>query len=1051
MRININHRSFETKSAGDNGTNFLFGNVHDFITETCLMSVDRNTYSSLTNAMTILAVDRLQWLGKEWAKEGFIAGDSLTITFTISGSETVINNAEILTINDDVITFSSNIFSSSLINSLFPMAENGEMKIFNNSFGVAWFEITHNLIENGEEFTEDSIVDGSSNVFKYDTSYSTNMFQVGNKSGGYYKSFKFMLTTSEVVPGYDPPIEDPEIDMGFEAVYTLPWEDGVVSKPDWFISENCLKSVFKARAYREQKNPNHYIEQIFDEDLGNTGWFDETQNTDIKYAPEIRINDDFKFDHTINNQFSLLGYSYTPVFNMNSTLVVTTLPPSSERNENNFTALQNCHYSSKGFFTEKFQNNNGGINVVFSQITGIGSFEFDNDLKAYFDSLPESERRIVISLVYKRGPTNQPTNLPLIQVTRLLFTGISEKKKDEPIETEFKLKNILDGYFADTFHEPTEMPMYLKYKKLNEITSDVKKINVKFYIQETAEQRGFILQENVIDLSNYPVNSQGFYVIDNVQPSGYYCDNDRIKNIIIKSIGNDFEFSFPFVLNYKYWEKQQNAPADYIDFNLPQNGQSKEWVSYSRYPRFTDPYVNGVSLEFLDKDNDVLFYAKKDDNHILDYEGLRESKYRDTTFRVLKDGVDVGTTLDENEIYEIEVTHSLFPSFVSDGCYVAIRPKEKDFTKIIDSKNIWTNSNLPLKPIAGENKLKSDLLTEGDRKTYNLLDTTGLKGKYILIGCITDSYQGLSANDFSNVNTIELTINPKIPKPQEPDVNNPDVFMLKTCQEPIKVLANTKNMDNANQNDVTSFWFKNYGRPMTAVIYYGGSKRKLNPSRQPLSKVNLPNDDDTTAWKIDWKNVVFGLGVNAPLITGCYDVFVFFDDNPDVEYKIGSYHLMNFNDYSAMGDVRLTTYIDDYSVKNDVNFKGSGFYTTLRFQGFFGKMQPNIETTQIEKVTTEVKEIVRNRAIRNYELKTAPLNSCMTKLIDETMLLMASSIKVSDYNPNNHRCYENKEVMLSRDADSVVFNEEAGSLYASMTIKLEDKANLDEYKYPNNP
>jgi hypothetical protein len=151
----------------------------------------------------------------------------------------------------------------------------------------------------------------------------------------------------------------------------------------------------------------------------------------------------------------------------------------------------------------------------------------------------------------------------------------------------------------------------------------------------------------------------------------------------------------------------------------------------------------------------------------------------------------------------------------------------------------------------------------------------------------------------------------------------------------------------------------------------------------------------------------------------------------------------------VLGTVRLFVVLNDLVRKQGINYKDSGFASTVRFRGQFGYMQPKYETENII-YTDRRREKVRNEALRSYELRSSYLLSCMTRLIDEECLLTANQIYISDHNANNHvqDMYYDFPVILSEE-ESPTF-EYTDSVFAKIKAVFVDKVAYYESKYDGN-
>jgi len=205
------------------------------------------------------------------------------------------------------------------------------------------------------------------------------------------------------------------------------------------------------------------------------------------------------------------------------------------------------------------------------------------------------------------------------------------------------------------------------------------------------------------------------------------------------------------------------------------------------------------------------------------------------------------------------------------------------------------------------------------------------------------------------------------------------------------------------------------------------------------STVNFPFDQGTKGFIIDWRQ-----HLNSGV--GCYKVKVNYDISGVVgSYYYGAYNLQNYSANIVANTTRLYVVLNDFVESTGINYRNSGFGTTIRFKGKFGYMQPNYDSKNIILNDREVKK-VRNLSKRTYELRTDFINSCFTEKIDLEHLLVANQIYITDHNATNHvQKYFDKPVILD-DEQSPTFEYNEGVL-AKVVAFFKDKEQNIESKY----
>ena len=249
----------------------------------------------------------------------------------------------------------------------------------------------------------------------------------------------------------------------------------------------------------------------------------------------------------------------------------------------------------------------------------------------------------------------------------------------------------------------------------------------------------------------------------------------------------------------------------------------------------------------------------------------------------------------------------------------------------------------------------------------------------------------------------------------------------KFCKVPQLVLSEKTDVTNW-KNDRTAFAFK-----------FDSMTVKLVSATDEVEAIGyvftFPNQPDATGFVIDWRQNEYG----------CFKVKIEWEISGVTGwFYYGQYVHRPYTCENANGTVRLFVHLDDFVRKQGINYKGSGFYGTIRFNGVFGFMQPNYDTENLI-YSDRVRHKVRIEAIRSYELRTDQLLYAMTRLIDEDVLLTANNILITDHNPYNHsQEFKDFPVVLS-DSESPKF--EYSNPFSSITAVFNEKVAVSESRY----
>jgi hypothetical protein len=274
------------------------------------------------------------------------------------------------------------------------------------------------------------------------------------------------------------------------------------------------------------------------------------------------------------------------------------------------------------------------------------------------------------------------------------------------------------------------------------------------------------------------------------------------------------------------------------------------------------------------------------------------------------------------------------------------------------------------------------------------------------------------------------------PVAQLPFQADPQNRRFPECGKPFFVLADTSD-SSGYKNDVRGVYLKRALNTDTIDFYVEFNGVQLTPLGSP---VYFPNDPLVAGFVVDWRQ---HLAITGP---GCYRIKVEANlAGLAVDYYEGSYNVQPWSIDRAMGTVRLYSKFDSYNREKDVNFKESGFIDSIRFNGFFGKMQPNTEVNNLIGVNRELRKVTR-RNDKTYELQSDPLNICHTKRIIDDHLIDENLILVCDHNAHNHS-YEYRDLgCIVDEVGEVNYNEGRGAV---VNATFKDKYALNKSMFIN--
>lgn len=255
-----------------------------------------------------------------------------------------------------------------------------------------------------------------------------------------------------------------------------------------------------------------------------------------------------------------------------------------------------------------------------------------------------------------------------------------------------------------------------------------------------------------------------------------------------------------------------------------------------------------------------------------------------------------------------------------------------------------------------------------------------------------------------------------------PEDEPPDRGFGKCCYTNL-VLADLSDSD-PYKNDFTGFWFKkqtpsdtcDFKLVNTATL----TEYLLNDATYGTFQDFGGVEPNLTFYIVDWRKVLNLLG------EGSYQV--------KKEITIAGIAVTSYSDTHTLRafsidiadkTVRIDSVIDGSMVKQGVNFKGTGFETSVRLRGFFGRPERSYEQDNIARRDYNfVQNTMSGKT--EYQFQGLQIPECIsTNLFD--FILFGSELYVSDYNKNNHSYrYELTPVKLEGNAGSEYFVTDRG-------------------------
>ena len=677
-----------------------------------------------------------------WGERGFIAGDSLNISFTYASSGvtiTFIKTVDYTTGNNLFLTTSLGTIASGTV---FPTngVING-MAILADKLPNS-ISVDINLAPNGTTTTA-SVIDGSTNRLEYSTVNTmsagtpVDMVQLGNKSGGLIKDVQL-----EYIAGGTDGYKD------FKITYKL-FQWGVIkdgfAEPNYYDNTECLAPLIKVSAFALYGNPNGVLTATSQNTEANTGGFNENFNGGVNNYTTNSIS----WTDTLGNTIDAMDYSGQSNFvaTISQTIQSTTLskyrigllfrPVDGDIYQNLTTNLGNnlllnapevdfLHSTSPSATVYAGYTNSSGVafgltNLQFTQSSGTltvsGTVQPNTAAINYFNNFPNGERLMTMWVsLSDHTTTNQFSDKVSLQIFNADNIDAPVKGVQIPnVVSETLLDHNNNNITASSLpNTVTEDDVLYKsdFRLLDNLNYSGVRAKISAY--NTLTQEIFTLEEYFFSFAN-TVNINGQFQPNFNIPRGFNLpptsDRNAIKLLRKPSLDvtgkYGLELSYGFLNDWRYWLAQSGVNDDFFDITQPNNGLNKNWQHYN-----TGNWVIAISYHTLLNDvEDFNIYIS----------GIKpyDSQGNLTTVNTykLESNNQTVTNLLDDDVHILSTVSTWTYNFLNAWAEVTIEDKEAGnrwvISSVLDQGNITAN---PLKPLIGSTKLEGNIL--GNVATY---------------------------------------------------------------------------------------------------------------------------------------------------------------------------------------------------------------------------------------------------------------------------------------------------------------------------------------------
>lgn len=268
--------------------------------------------------------------------------------------------------------------------------------------------------------------------------------------------------------------------------------------------------------------------------------------------------------------------------------------------------------------------------------------------------------------------------------------------------------------------------------------------------------------------------------------------------------------------------------------------------------------------------------------------------------------------------------------------------------------------------------------------------------------------------------TLGYALGVEIPQPNEA----PELVFKECCYTHI-VLADV-NSSNDLRNDFSSFFHQRQvsSESVDFVLYKFETDKEfdLNDGTygQYFNYGELETNQDLKGYLVEWKKVLQELGEGGYKVIKRQNIA-----GIAMETSSFVFTLRQYSDVLANGTVRMDVVMDGFLEKNKIKFIGTGWRNSIRVKGFFGNREPQLEQDNLVDRNYR-KNQISTKQTNEYKFQTGLIPDCVTDEIFDFFLL-SNSIKITDYNLNNHS-YNYKKYAVS-------YEQNEGTTYGNHTRK----------------
>jgi len=833
------------------------------------------------------------------------------------------------------------------------------------------------------------------------------------------------------------------------------WSDILSNiKPTYFSNLNCLKSCFYYEARYLSSDPNRIQTLEVEEQLGNSGWFNENFNTGItKYSISALA---YTFNATSVprpkiaaglNQFTFdIDNTTTSPFVAGATKLVINFakaPNDKTEYQNNGRDLRHNFVWDSCILTA--QNTPTPINgeqysdtyirslknvkatmVSASKVRISGEFDFQPDAISVFEESDVPRYMFFIS-VQNSALTGASSDRVTLRIdfndfyyqnefpNLITFTSklISHKYNNYSLSAIDRVTKFSEDEMVGFSNVRVNTDPLVTSFELTKYTAYIKAYN-------TVTGAEFILESKQLDLPAIPVISGYQYFNLAVNKATHVPTTEIRKQIIARSFPPDpfrYELAYPFLVRWEYWVSIFNPTAistqewrtyftgDWIlrftnELTAKVNGSPATYsdsINFEAYRENLDNQQITANIQTFDAATGVQLISGSN-KYILGYANTLVkatfTRHIPWTKYIIVIGIEVFEEGGINGKYRMS---SEWASD-SDTYFLPVSSMSSNKVKLTNVSSIL---------VTGECLIDFTKLNLGKSKwklSARIYDDSGVSG-----GSLTDGYGYLKTQNVSLIATNPINVDTQVVTAKQ----------LNCCSDLVwNVLADTTTTNDL-KNDKNSFlfWFNKdvINTAVLKLVKNNGDEYTLTSNTNYGTPYDYGFKTNTLSEKlvgylVDWNKVINTLGEGMYHVK-CDANTVF---GATITQLSESYCLKQYTPYRAENTVRIEFYntgiIGSNFDEKQKDFSTLNWYNQHRFDGHFIYKNSEIKEDHI-LYSNGQRKYVELEQEPEFTLDLKPIPAFKHDVL-RLEIVMADSISVTDYNSKNFENYYKKKVRI---------------------------------------